>query len=113
MELNTEALAKYVGGQMEIQNQKRGYIYRGEVKSITIEHGELRVTFAWFATGEGFPPRRWVKYARTDYAATLDTYGASDIGNARLALHSSSTGELIVLFPLGGSRLDPARVEGL
>ncbi len=123
MQLTTQAVERFKGGQMEIQNQNEGYLYRGEVETIAVENNELRVKFAWLAKGEGFPslPNRWVKDARLDYAASLEIYSASDIGSSghdvggdsRISLNSFIVGETVVLYPPNGSKLDPAKIEGL
>lgn len=123
MQLTTQVVARFTGGQIEIQNQNEGYIYRGEVKTIAVENNELRVKFVWLAKGEGFPPlpKKWVKDDRLDYTASLEIYAVRDIGSSghdtggdsRLCLNSSIVGETVVLFPPNGSKLDPAKVEGL
>jgi hypothetical protein len=115
LKLTAAAVAKYVGGQMEIQNHNERYLYRGEIDSITVEDDLLQVTFAWLAKGEGFPPipKKWVKDEKRDYVASLGVYIASDIGDGRLCLDSPIVGELVVLFPPNGSKLDPSKVEGL
>lgn len=123
MRLTTQEVGRFVGGQMEIQNQGEGYLYRGEVQTIAVVNNELRVTFAWLAKGEGFPliPQRWVKDDRLDYAASLVIYAVSDIGpsghevggDSRICLNSHIVGELVVLYPPNGSKLDPSKVEGL
>tara|TARA_Y100000310_G_scaffold184277_1_gene184413 strand:+ start:772 stop:1194 length:423 start_codon:yes stop_codon:yes gene_type:complete len=106
---------KYVGGQVEVQNAGEGYMVRGEVERIAVEDNELRVRFAWLASAVGFPPlpTGWVKDDRLDYAAGLEIYTPSDIGEGRVALNSFITGETIVLFPKDGSKLDPSQVDGL
>ena len=115
MEVTNEILARFVGGQMEIQNQGEGYLYRGEVEAIAVEDNELQAKFTWLAKGEGFPPlpKKWVKDDQLDYAASLEIYTPSDIGDGRLCFNSSIVGETVVLYPLNGSRLNPAKVEGL
>ena len=115
MQLTTQAVAKFTGGQMEIQNQNEGYLFRGEIKAIAVKNNELKVKFAWLAKGEGFPPipKRWVKDDNLDYGASLEIYQASEIGDGRLSLNSPIVGELAVLFPPNGSKLDPSKVEGL
>ena len=123
MQLTTQAVERFKGGQAEIQNQNEGYMYRGEVETIAVENNELRVKFAWLAKGEGFPPipKKWVKDDRLDYAASLEIYSVSDIGSSghdtggdsRICLNSFIVGETVVLFPPNGSKLDPAKVEGL
>ena len=109
---------RYVGGQMETQNPSEEYMYRGEIATISIENDELRVRFAWLAKGEGYPPlpQRWVNDtdpSHLNYAASLEIYSASDIGDGRLALHSQIVDETVVLFPSDGSKLDPSKVVGL
>jgi hypothetical protein len=113
MELTTDTFVKYKGGQMEIQNQGEGYIYRGEIKTIAVEDDTLTVSFAWLAKGDSFPPTKWESEANLTYCASLQLYAISDIGEERISLNSPIIGELVVLFPPNGSKLDPAKVEGL
>jgi hypothetical protein len=118
MKLTNGVLEKYVGGQMEIQNRGESYIFRGEIKTIAIDatEQELVVKFNWLAKGDGFPPipNKWVNQGRLDYAAGVELFSScSDIGNDRLCFGSQIIGELVVLYPPGGSVLDPAKVEGL
>lgn len=115
MQMDSKLLEKYVGGQMEIQNQGQKYLFRGEVEVIIAEDDQVLVKFAWLARGEGFPPvpQRWVKTDRLGFAMNLLLYIPSDIGDDRLCFNSSLSGELVVLYPRGGSKLDPAKVRGL
>ena len=123
MQLTTEMLKRFVGGQMEIQSESGRYLYRGEIQAITVENNELRVKFTWLAKGEGFPPipQKWIKAAFVDYKASLDIYSTNDIGpsdaeiggDSRLCLMSSILDEIAALFPPNGSKLDPTEVEGL
>ena len=123
MHLTSQMVERFKGGQMEIQNPNEGYLYRGEVETIGVENNELRVKFAWLAKGEGLPPipKKWIKYDDLDYSASLEIYVVSDIGSSgleiggssRICLNSFIVGETVVLFPPNGSKLDPARVEGL
>ncbi len=116
MELTAERVAEFVGGDMEIQNRDENYLYRGPIKSATVEGDEVRVQFKWLAKNDGgpmSPTPTWTKDDRLDYAASLQVYVVSDIGNGRICLNSSIVGEMVVLFPPDGSRLDPSRVTGL
>jgi len=115
MQLTSEMLTRFVGGQMEIQNKEESYIYRGEVKTIVVENNELKVQFVWMAKGEGFSllPNKWIKDDHLDYAADLETYYSVDVGDDRLCFQSSVVGEMVILYPSNGSKLDPAKVEGL
>jgi len=108
---------------MEIQNSVEKYIFRGEIESIAVEGSELKVKFAWLAKGVGFPPipQKWVKDDKLDYAMSLDICAVSDIGPSggdvggsnRICIDCQIVGELNVLFPPDGSKLDPTKVEGL
>lgn len=121
MQLTTEGLVPYIGGQMEIQNLGEGYLYRGEVSAIVVEGTELRAKFAWLAKGKGDGPfpAGWIKADRLDYAASLEIYSVNNIGKSeagggdRLCLLSRIVGETVILYPADGSKLDPAKVEGL
>lgn len=115
MQLTSELLARYAGGQLEIQNQNEGYLYRGEVERAWIEGDDLCVRFVWFAKGEGYPslPERWVSEPDLDYKASLTLVSASEIGEGRLSFRVMLVGELGVFFPPDGSKLDPTKVEGL
>lgn len=121
--LTNELVQEFVGGQMEIQNAGEGYHYRGEIETIAVEEGELRVRFKWCAKGEGGPPLpdKWVNEENLDYGVSLEICAVSNIGPSggdvgggdRFSLNVPITGELVVLYPPDGSKLDPAKVEGL
>ena len=119
MKLTSETAARYAGGQIEVQNPNEGYIYRGEIATITVEgdgdDATLKVTLNWMAKGVGYPPfpYRWVNDDRRTYVASLVIYSISDVGDCRLALNSSLGGETTVLFLPNGSKLDPSKVKGL
>lgn len=123
MRFTQEMLSRYVGGQMEIQNEIERYILRGEIAQVALEGDELSVRFAWLAKGEGYPPlpERWANKEELDYGLTLmegftsisDIGPSHDGGSSRIAIQSIISNELIVFFPPDGSKLDPAKVEGL
>jgi hypothetical protein len=115
MKLTTEKLRPYVGGQLEVQNTGEGYMYRGEISSASVEDEDFVARLAWMAKLEGFPvlTGRWINEKNLDYSINLGMCSVSDIGNNRLCIQCPITGELSVLFPKGGSRLDPSKVEGL
>ena len=106
-----------------MRNLRARYLYQGEVKTIAVEENELRVKFSWIAKNEGYPHlEKWVKAddARLDYWASLDVYVATDMGpigggksESIICLKCSMAGETVVLNPPNGSKLDPAKVEGL
>jgi hypothetical protein len=114
MELTQEILDRFKGGQAEIQNEGEGYLYRGEIADIYVsDDNTLNIHFVWL--GKMDPPMsgRWVNDTTLGYAASLEIYSVSDIGNGRIALNGFINNELTVLYPPDGSKLDPAKVEGL
>jgi hypothetical protein len=126
MKLTTQLLARFIGGQIEVQNPEEGYLFRGEIKTAEVTLiGEMEITLNWMAKAEGIEgggppvPRGWINETNLDYGASLEIYSVSDIGpsaeggDSRICLRSDITGEIVVLYPPNGSKLDPARVEGL
>lgn len=121
MQLTTANLLPFIGGQMEVQNPGKGYLYRGEIGAIFIDGAELRVTFTWLAKGKGNGPlpAGWINEDHLDYTATLEVYMVTNIGGSeggggdRLCLSAATFGETVILYPADGSKLDPAKVEGL
>ena len=114
--LNSRDLAKFVGGQLEVQNRNEGYLYRGEIATVGIKGEDLVATLNWNARGEGYPPipTRWVNDTEhLSYGANLSIYEVVQNDRERLTLSSGITGEITVLFAKGGSRLAPSKVEGL
>lgn len=75
----------------------------------------MQVELAWMAKGEGFPPlpERWVKDDTLSYKVGLKICNTSDLGDGRIVLNIPIVGELTMLFPPDGSKLDPNEVEGL
>jgi hypothetical protein len=113
MNPTTESLAKYIGGQLEVQNTNEGYVYRGEISSIAIKGNDLTLKLKWNAK---MRPEGWINDTKLDYAASLEIYTCSEIGDDRFCLASFITGETVVLFPSNVSnerKLDPSKVKGL
>ncbi len=124
MNLTTQDLnlRPYVGGQAEIQNPSARYLYRGQIGKAEIREDPglpptLQLTFDWLALGVGYPPlpSSWQRVpSPRPYVATLDLFTIQNIGPSpdypgldRLCLTSQFTGEIIILFPKGGSSLEP------
>ena len=116
MKLTTELLEPFIGGDLEVQNRGEDYLFRGRISEAVMDGEEIKVSFEWLAQNDGgprSPTSTWTKSERTEYVANLTIYGVNTIGEGRIAMRSSITGELVVLFPKGGSALDEARVSGL
>ena len=117
MNLTKEKIAEFVGGDMQIQCRICGYLYRGPIKSATIENNMLLVKFAWLAKREGYPslPIKWKKeenFASLGFVRNLKFYDISEIGNGRICLYNPTRDGLLTLFP-ANDNLDPAKVKGL
>lgn len=115
--LTPERLQTFVGGQVEVQNQNEGYVYRGEIAQIAVSQDtsglssseDLVIDLKWMAklnpaTGE------WVTDPDLRYAVSLMIYAVRDIGEGRLFLSCWMNGEAATLFPKGGSRLEESRL---
>lgn len=116
MELTDQLAGTFRGGQAEIQNSAEGYIFRGEIKTITVKDSTLEIRFAWLGKGVGWPPlpTKWVRDDNLDYALGLYACSVSKLsGGDRLCLNSHLVGEIVILFPPGDGGLDRAKVEGL
>lgn len=113
MQVDQVTLDRFVGGEIEIQNQNERYIYRGEVSGVTLNGDELHFDLAWMAKGVGYPPlpTGWERDHTLVYDVNLMIYTFSDIGGGRLCLSSFITGETTVLFPPNGSKLDQSPIK--
>ena len=122
MELSAELLQKYVGGELELQNERFGHCYRGQIKTMEIRKGRLWVTFNWIAKAVDYPPfpTKWAIDKWEDYHPLLSSFSATNIGPSgpeiggsdRLFLEFPVLGDKVVLFPPDGSKLDPSRIQG-
>lgn len=126
MRLTTELLAPFNGGQIEVQNNTEGYVFRGEIKTAEVnEMDELSIGLAWMAKAEGvergaqFPvPTGWSNEPNLTYQHSLEVcrvhnVGPGNIGGNRIMIESPYTGETIVLFTPDISKFDPSVVKGL
>lgn len=110
MRLSSTDLARFDGGQVEVQNNKEGYLYRGEINTARVTGDDtVVVTLNWMA--KMGTDGKWHIASSRDYKASLEIYNASDIGSGRIALNSWIVGEMTVFFPPNyPSRLDRSAV---
>lgn len=101
-------LAEFVGGDAEIQNPNEGYVFRGTIERAFVDAEEFHIVFSRIA--EMVRPGEWVERDTKPYATSLRIGSFSEIGEERLAFNSPIIGELTVLFPVGGSRLEWSKV---
>lgn len=110
-----QAIAQYVGGQLEIQHHTQHYLYRGEIKSVEIgtgeNEGELVIKFKWLAKmGEN---GEWQNETDLDYAISMDLAYFSRISDNRIYYEVAIVDEFGTFFPPDGTKLDPKKVNGL
>lgn len=114
MQVDQATLDRFVGGEIEIQNQNERYIYRGGISGVTLDGDRLHFDLAWMAKGVGYPPlpTGWERDHHTlAYDVNLMIYAVSDIDSDRLCLSSYISGEITVLFPPNGSKLDQSLIK--
>lgn len=113
MQVDQAVLDRFVGGEIEIQNQNERYIYRGEVSKVTLDGDKLHFDLAWMAKGVGYPPvpTGWERDQTLEYDVSLMLYSVSNISDDRLCLSSFISGETSVLFPPNGSKLNQSLIK--
>src|SRR3989338_3612437 len=95
-----------IGGELE--TQEAGSLYRGPIGEIKLEGGTVYITSPWMAK---MSKTGWKAWDKTSCSVGADCE-PKDIGSGRLWFNMPMLG-FGVIYPKGGSRLDPDRVEGL
>ena len=98
-----------VGG--DIETQEDGDVYRGPIESIEKSDDSIIIKSPWLAKmtpGEGV----WRKWNITSMSINPSHIHPQDIGNGRIFFQMPMLGGATI-FPKGGSKLDPSKVEGL
>ncbi len=115
MQLTTQLLEAFINGQLEIQNQIEGYIYRGEIENVDVTNNELNVVFKWLAKGNELPlPSEWINENNKTYSLNLEMSNINDIDElGRIILNSAISNDLLVFYPPNGSKLNPKEIKGL
>ncbi len=97
-----------VGGDLE--TQENGVVYRGPISKVELKDGTVFFESPWIGIlGEDGGWRKGVFNCCSINAAISPP---RDIGDGRIQFNMPGLG-LGVIFPKGGSKLDPAKVEGL
>jgi hypothetical protein len=130
-------LNTFVGGEVEVQNPIERYLYRGRIKTIVSDtsagYGTLKIGLLWQVKGvvevhrmAMLPVGGWDETPESDgleYSCNTDLPSpeidapnipnAQFIGGGRMMFRNPYNGEVAVLFPAGGSQLDPEKVRWL
>jgi hypothetical protein len=96
-----------IGG--DIESQEGGAVYRGPLSKIRREGDHIYFESPWCAKNYGEGWKNWhITSCSVNAAATTP----QDIGDGRVFFQMPYLG-VCTIFPKGGSKLDPAKVEGL
>lgn len=98
-----------VGG--DIESQEGDDIYRGPISSIELLGNGVVVTCSWMAVMKRMSGE-WKNWHIKSFSFAAGTCRPQDIGQGRIYFRMSGLGSATI-FPCGGSKLDPAKVEGL
>lgn len=109
-----DQFARFIGGQLVVENSQQGYRSCGEVSAIEVSGMFARIYLEWNAYQEGFPPfpDTWAKDNFLSFMIPVDSclgVGTSTISH----LSDVVPGETVVIYQPNNRFLDPARVEGL
>ena len=102
-----------VGGDLEIK--ENGDLYRGPIKTIELTGEKIVIEREWTALlplASGKKGDFWQKWENNQISFHQDFCLPNDIGAGRVLFEIPTVG-WGVIFPKGGSKLDPAKVEGL
>lgn len=97
--VTTDSLAKYVGGQVEIQCLPRFFLVRGEVRSVTVADGLLRVQFAFVCKADIPVDNVYRPWRGTDLTLELAGCGCYDAHEGRVAVLNEADQMLWAFYP--------------
>ena len=130
MNLTTEDLQRFIGGQLELQNSREGLLIRGEISAATMgtfmrENDTLKIELAWVGKNDGSPHAPSSEWSADPdlglrYNAVLMMTSVTPIGEGRLFLQTPTLGEVVTLFSKrelesrdGGCTFNRSRIKGL
>jgi len=98
-----------IGGDLE--SQEDGMVYRGPLSEMKVVGDNIRFISSWMAR---MNPEtcEWKKWHINTLYVNKDMSKPQDLGDGRVFFQMPYLG-VCTIFPKGGSKLDPARVEGL
>lgn len=103
-----------VGGDLE--SHEEGDIYRGPIKSIKLEDGIVSIILNWCAKMPGPGKTGFGEWQLLHHIEpgmfVISEILPRELSDNRISITVPGLG-LMVIFPKGGSKLDPAKVKGL
>ncbi len=98
-----------VGGDLEVQED--GDVYRGPIKSLELENGVVTINWEWCAKMTLIGGGVWRAHNLTN-VSLRSAIDPQELGDKRILIMPPLLG-VWVIFPKGGSKLDPTKVVGL
>ncbi len=97
-----------VGGDLETQED--GHVFRGPILSIELRDDKIFIESEWVAylRGDG----KWEKWQNNGVFVNIGHSHPREISEGRIFFTMPYLG-VATIFPKGGSKLDPSKVEGL
>lgn len=120
MNLTLNELEPYLGGRLEIKNRRTDSLFQGEIKTLALAAGTLKISFVWLVKFEGAPrkPPRWVHVLEiTEYTANPGSCDISgDVSKKIIRLDSAITGDVITFSLANGDNsfdnFNPLKIAG-
>lgn len=116
MNLTTEMLAEFIGGDIRIQDSEEiTHFFRGPIKTAVVEDNTLTVDFKWLAvTKNGTKgPDVWTNVDNPQpWVADLSDYTSQKL-DGTIVLISANITLLVVIIPPEKGKLNPTCVAGL
>lgn len=120
MVVTEDDLVRFVGGQVEVLEPETLSMYRGEIASLELTgdaNPGINIVLTWNATANPPMPLKWIKNDVLTYHINFQHYGVTNIGPShpgegdRLYMFSQIKGDVVILYPADGSKLDLSKVK--
>ena len=109
MNLTTELLARYIGGDVLVRSIVGNYLYRGPCMEIEVDTDTLWIRFSWLAKNGGGllrPTDVWENTDRLEHMMKLVGHAVHELPDGCVYLDLTLTNESVVFFPPSGEKLD-------
>lgn len=127
--LDAASLQRYVGGEAEVVQAERkdpvgmspwpplDYRFRGQISSISLDEGIMRIEFEWLAKnlgGGSAPTNKWEAGPKGSYVLAYFPYPHFTLNekDGVMEIHGLILQETVWLIPPGGDALNPDDIEG-
>lgn len=111
MQLTTEVVKHYEGGQLRLYDFMLDEMYRAEIKRALVEQGHLKLALKWVARlgDDG----QWYVFESRGHTVDLHFTSFKRVSNNRIRYRAPNHEVGMLFLPGDGSKLDPRNVIGL